>query len=234
MSRSRIIAAMVCSLGGLVFGYDLGALSTAAPSLRQTFHLSPLHFGLTVASSLWGTVCGSVAAGRIADRTGTPRLVSACATLYLVAAAAVFSPLLTRHWVLFLSLRFLCGLAIGGFTVGCPLYLAEMSPALLRGLFVGSFQLQVGIGILLAFATGVAETHLFGGGLYWRVPFELGRTSGRSITAASQTDDAVAAMACRAPSLARGGSVSRSPGAYRSRMAPKSKGRPDGSQLATS
>jgi SP family arabinose:H+ symporter-like MFS transporter len=168
----RAVAAAVCSLGGLVFGYDLGALSATGPSLRQQFHLSPLLFGLTVAASLWGTVCGSIAAGRIADRIGRPRLVGICAALYLTAALTL--SLAMSSWLLLLCLRFLCGAAIGGFTVGCPLYLAEIAPRPLRGLFVGSFQLQVGIGVVLAFAVGAVGRHLIPHAFYWRLCLGLG------------------------------------------------------------
>jgi SP family arabinose:H+ symporter-like MFS transporter len=167
VNRSRKLAAMVCSLGGLIFGYDLGALSTAAPSLREAFHLSPLHFGLTIAASLWGTVGGSMIVGRTADRIGGPKLVSGCAALYLITAATLlFSSSL--HWTLLLGVRFLSGAAIGGFTVGSPLYLAEMAPARLRGLFVGLFQFQIGVGVLLAFAVGAVGNHLITGPFYWR------------------------------------------------------------------
>lgn len=169
-----MLAGAVCSLGGLVFGYDLGALSTAAPSLRAAFHLSPWLFGLTVAASLWGTVCGSIVAGRIADEMGRPRLVAGCAALHFIAAGAFFSPFPMQSWILLLGLRFLCGLAIGGLTVGCPLYLAEIAPSSLRGFFVGSFQLQVGIGVLLAFATGATGHHLVKNGMYWKVCLGLG------------------------------------------------------------
>lgn len=174
MRSSRMLAGTVCSLGGLVFGYDLGALSTSAPSLREAFDLSPLLFGLTIAASLWGTVCGSIVAGRIADKIGRPRLVGSCAALYFAAAGTLLLPFPLQNWALLLGLRLMCGIAIGGFTVGCPLYLAEISPSSLRGLFVGSFQLQVGIGVLLAFAVGLAETHLIKAWLYWRVCLGLG------------------------------------------------------------
>ena len=51
-----------------------------------------------------------------------------------------------------ISLRLISGLALGGFVVGCPLYLAEIAPRALRGRFVGWFQVQIGFGAVLAFA----------------------------------------------------------------------------------
>ncbi len=173
-SWAGVLAAGVCSLGGLIFGYDLGALSAVAPSLRQAFHLSPMLFGLTIAASLFGTVCGSILAGRIADRIGRNTLIGGCAALYLLAAGTLILPIAASSWGLLLGLRFVCGLTIGGLTVGCPLYLAEIAPRALRGRFVGAFQLQVGTGVLLAFAIGAAATRFAAGSVYWRLCLGLG------------------------------------------------------------
>jgi SP family arabinose:H+ symporter-like MFS transporter len=173
-SRPGILSAGTCSLGGLIFGYDLGALSAVAPSLRRTFHLSPVLFGLTMAASLGGTVCGSILAGRIADKISRHTLIGICAVFYLVAAGTLALPVSAESWGLLVGMRFTCGVAIGGFTVGCPLYLAEIAPSSSRGLFVGSFQLQVGIGVLLAFVTGAIAAHFVAGDVYWRLCLSLG------------------------------------------------------------
>jgi predicted MFS family arabinose efflux permease len=63
----RTLAAAICSLGGMTFGFDLGALSGATQGLMQSFVLSPALFGLTISASLWGAVCASLVAGRLAD-----------------------------------------------------------------------------------------------------------------------------------------------------------------------
>ena len=174
MNKPRILAAGVCSLGGLIFGYDLGALSAVGQSLRHQFHLSPALFGLTVSASLWGTVCGSLLAGRIADRAGRRSLVAGCAFFYMLAAGILALPLSTTSWSLILALRFLSGMTIGGFTVACPLYLAELAPDTLRGRFVGLFQIQIGIGVVLAFAAGSIFAHLTVGEAYWKWCLGLG------------------------------------------------------------
>ncbi|MDQ2834919.1 MAG: sugar porter family MFS transporter [Acidobacteriota bacterium] len=172
--RPGVLAAGICSLGGLVFGYDLGALSTVAPSLRVAFHLSPMLFGITVAASLWGTVCGSILAGRIVDRIGRQALIGSCAALYLLAVGALVLPESAGSWGVLVGMRCLCGAAIGGLTVGCPLYLAEIAPRSSRGFFVGSFQLQVGLGVLLAFVSGTLSMRFTGGSMYWRVCLGVG------------------------------------------------------------
>lgn len=153
MNRHLLIAALAGSLGGFVFGYDLGALSSASESLRSAFGLSPAAFGLTISSSLWGTVCGSLLAGWLADRVGRRNLIVGWAAIYAVAAIAVIKPV-SWEWIFVLTIRFICGVAIGGFTVGCPLYLSELAPISHRGRFVSLFQVQVGAGVVVAFFVG--------------------------------------------------------------------------------
>lgn len=167
MTKRLILTAAIGSMGGLVFGYDLGAISSASQNLRQCFALSPSAFGLTISASLWGTVGGSLLAGLLADRLGRKPLISLCAFLYALAAIALAAPIVSG-WYLVLGLRSLGGLAIGGFTVACPLYLAEISPKEMRGRLVSLFQVQVSIGVVGAFTLGALLLRLVSSGVYWR------------------------------------------------------------------
>src|ERR1035437_823313 len=92
LNKRLITAALVGALGGFVFGYDLGALSASTQSLREQFQLSPAVFGLTVSASLWGTIVGSLLAGRFADRVGRQELIAGCSALYSLAAIGVALP----------------------------------------------------------------------------------------------------------------------------------------------
>jgi MFS family permease len=172
-SADKLIAGLVCSIGGTVFGYDLGALSAVSQTLRSEFSLGPSAFGITLSASLWGTVVGSTLAGYLAIRLGRRRLVACCALGYALgsAALALFGE---EAWPGVLVLRLLCGIAIGGFTVGCPLYLAEIAPSAWRGRFVAWFQVQVGVGVVLGFGAGYILAGLISAALYWRVCFGLG------------------------------------------------------------
>ena len=173
MNKRLLTAALVGSFGGFVFGYDLGALSASTQSLRGHLHLSPLLFGLTVSSSLWGTVCGSILSGRMADRVGRRDLIASCSILYALAAIGIALPI-PSAWIVVPIMRFLSGMAIGGFTVGCPLYLSEIAPIALRGRLVSLFQVQVGAGVLAAFSFGLVVAHLASTGTQWRWCLGLG------------------------------------------------------------
>jgi MFS transporter, SP family, arabinose:H+ symporter len=167
LTECIVAEALVVSLGGLVFGYDLGAISSATQSLRSQFHLSSGIFGITISFSLWGTIVGSFLAARWADRVERRTLVAGCAVLYGLAAISAALPFMS-DWTSFLALRFLCGTAIGGFTVGCPLYLAELAPVGLRGRLVSLFQVQVGVGVVLAFTAASLFVRLGVRGELWR------------------------------------------------------------------
>jgi MFS family permease len=182
LNKRLFTAALVGSLGGFIFGYDLGALSASTQSLREQWHLSPALFGVTIASSLWGTVCGALFSGQVADRLTRRNFIASCSILYALAALGLSLPLpsslhessLHASWLLVPAMRFLSGMAIAGFTVACPLYLAEIAPIALRGRFVSLFQVQVGIGVLVAFSVGLLSAHTATAGSQWRWCLGLG------------------------------------------------------------
>jgi MFS transporter, SP family, arabinose:H+ symporter len=173
LNKRLFTAALVGSFGGFIFGYDLGALSASTQSLRGQWHLSPALFGLTVSSSLWGTVCGALLSGRVADRLSRRDLIAGCSVLYALAAVGIVLPI-QSSWILMPIMRFLCGMAIAGLTVACPLYLAEISPIALRGRLVSLFQVQVGVGVLVAFSVGLVVAHSAATGNKWKWCLGLG------------------------------------------------------------
>ena len=173
MNKRLIVAVLVGSFGGFVFGFDLGALSAATESLKAEFALSPWAFGLTISASIWGTVAGAILAGRFADGRDRRSLIAWCALLYAVAAIGITMPG-PSEWLLVLAMRFLCGMAIGGFTVGCPLYLSEVAPIAIRGRVVGLFQVQVGAGVIAAFSAGAVCVHFVPSDTAWKWILGLG------------------------------------------------------------
>ncbi len=173
VNRRLVAAVLVGSFGGFVFGFDLGALSAATHSLRAQFALSPWAFGLTISASIWGTVFGAMFVGRFADRSARRSLIAWCAFLYATASIGVTVPGPAR-WSLVLAMRFLCGIAIGGFTVACPLYLSELAPIAMRGRVVGLFQVQVGAGVIAAFSVGAVSAQFAPPSVAWKWILGLG------------------------------------------------------------
>jgi sugar porter (SP) family MFS transporter len=155
----------VAALGGLLFGFDTAVIAGVTRSLSDVFSLSPASLGFTVSIALWGTVLGAMTAGPIGDRLGRRLSLHLMAILYFFCAAGCA---IAWSWNSLLFFRFLGGLAIGGSSVLGPMYIAEIAPARWRGRLVGFFQLNVVVGVLLAYLSnylvGLAGT----GGAEWR------------------------------------------------------------------
>jgi SP family xylose:H+ symportor-like MFS transporter len=173
--QSRVTTAMILSaagaaLGGLLFGFDTAVISGATSALQQQFALSDSALGFTVASALIGTVIGSLIAGAPADRLGRKPM------LLIVAIAYVVSSLgsgLAPSWILLLAFRFLGGLAIGAASVVTPIYIAEVSPAEYRGRLVALNQLNIVLGIVLAFLSNYIIASLVSPDTAWRWMFGI-------------------------------------------------------------
>jgi sugar porter (SP) family MFS transporter len=164
LARSTVIAA----LGGLLFGFDTAVISGTTEALQSVYGLNGFWLGFTVASALIGTVVGSVAVGRPADAFGRRRVLFAIALLYFVSA---IGSAFAWSWTSFLVFRFLGGLGVGGTSVVSPMYIAEISPAPLRGRLVAVTQFNIVLGILLAYFSNYLVAQLGLGAAEWRWMF---------------------------------------------------------------
>ncbi len=162
--RSTIVAA----LGGLLFGFDTAVISGTTDALRNVFELTSQQLGFTVASALIGTILGALAVGRPADMVGRRTTLVIMAVLYFVSAVGSAFP---WDWYSFLAFRFIGGLAVGGASVVSPMYIAEISPARLRGRLVAVQQFNIVLGILLAFFSNYLLARMDLGGVTWRWMF---------------------------------------------------------------
>src|ERR1700761_1275725 len=170
--RSAILligkSAMTGALGGLLFGFDTAVIAGATHPLTQQFSLSDSQLGFTVAIALWGTVVGSMTSGILGQRIGSRAALRVMAVLYVLSAiGCAFAP----TWMVFIIARFLGGLGIGGSSVLGPVYIAELAPAKWRGRLVGMFQINIVIGILLAYLSNYIITTLHTGDHQWRWEF---------------------------------------------------------------
>lgn len=162
-------SALAGALGGLLFGFDTAVIAGATFSLTHTFHLSPARLGITVSIALWGSVVGALTSGVLGERIGGRGSLVLMAALYLISSLGCA---MAWNWTSLLALRFIGGLGIGGSSVLAPVYIAEISPAKWRGRLVGMFQINVVVGILLAYFSNFCVTLLHLGNVEWR--WELG------------------------------------------------------------
>ena len=142
------LAATAGALGGLLFGYDWVVIGGAKPFYERYFHLdSPALEGWAMSCALIGCLIGAVSSGKLSDRFGRKRLLTLAA---LVFAASSLGTGLAPQFAAFVGWRMLGGYAIGLASGVSPMYIAEISPAHLRGRLVSLNQLAIVFGILLA------------------------------------------------------------------------------------
>ena len=160
-----IRSSVVGALAGLIFGFDTAVIAGTTHALVSTYGLSPAALGFTVSSALWGTVLSSMLAGIPGERIGARQALRVTALLYIVSALGCA---LACNWWMLIFFRFIGGLGIGASSVLGPVYIAELAPARWRGRLVGLFQINVVVGILLAYLSNylLALQHL--GPLEWR------------------------------------------------------------------
>jgi MFS transporter, SP family, xylose:H+ symportor len=165
LTPALVGSAIVAALGGFLFGFDTAVISGTTGALKDTYGLSDNSLGFTVAIALIGTIIGSIFAGRPADIWGRKKALMLLAVLYSVGA---LGSALAWSWYSFLAFRLLGGLAVGGASVVSPMYIAEISPARLRGRLVAVQQLNIVLGILAAFLSNYLIARLNLGALEWR------------------------------------------------------------------
>ncbi|SDG05543.1 sugar porter family MFS transporter [Terriglobus roseus] len=160
-----IRATAVAGLGGLLFGFDTVVVSGTNASLTALYNLSPSGLGFTVASALIGTVIGALTAGIPGQKLGRRDSLRIMAALYFIAALGCA---FAWSWPSLIVFRVLSGLAIGGSSVLGPMYISELSPAQYRGRLVGFFQVNIVVGVLIAYLSNyvIGLQHL--GSTEWR------------------------------------------------------------------
>lgn len=136
------------ALGGLLFGYDWVVIGGAKPFYERFFHLdSPSLEGWAMSCALIGCLLGAISSGTLSDRFGRKRLLTLAALAFAVSSVGTG---LAHHFDAFVAWRIMGGYAIGLASGVSPMYIAEISPAGLRGRLVSLNQVAIVFGILLA------------------------------------------------------------------------------------
>jgi sugar porter (SP) family MFS transporter len=143
-----IFVTVIAAIGGLLFGFDTAIVAGATRYLKDQFALSSLQEGWAVSVVLIGCMFGAGLAGTISDRIGRKRFMLVSAVLFFVSAIGCALPQNIFQFVIF---RFVGGLGIGSASILAPLYIAEVSPAPIRGALVSVNQMAIVTGILLAY-----------------------------------------------------------------------------------
>ncbi|WP_159236506.1 sugar porter family MFS transporter [Raoultella terrigena] len=161
-----ILSVLISSVGGIIFGYDTGIIGGAIVYIGKEFQINDLMQGVIVSMSLLGAMIGALVAGPLADKYG--RKVNLFISGICFATGAVISGFSSQIEVLTFA-RILQGIGVGASSVLVPVYIAELSPAKIRGVLVTSFQLMITVGIVMAYGVNaVAESSG-----EWRIPLGI-------------------------------------------------------------
>ena len=166
-SRAYLLSiVLVAIIGGLLFGYDTAVVSGAEQALDQFFRsaadftYTPWMHGFTASSALVGCIVGGALSGLLASRLGRKRTLVAAAVLFFVSAVGSWRP---ESGILpygeaslpllasFNIYRILGGIGVGLASAVCPMYIAEISPAKIRGTLVSCNQFAIIFGMLVVY-----------------------------------------------------------------------------------
>jgi MFS transporter, SP family, xylose:H+ symportor len=168
-NRYILLISLISALGGYLFGFDFAVIAAALPFLRNTYDLNPWWEGFLTGTLALGCIAGTMIAGKLSDSFGRkPGLMTAAAVFAVSSLGMAFSGSLGT----FLIMRFFAGTGVGMASILSPMYIAEVSPAHIRGRNVAINQLTIVIGILV---TNLVNYRLSGQGPEaWRWMFGLG------------------------------------------------------------
>ncbi|KAK9481393.1 general substrate transporter [Lipomyces japonicus] len=155
-----IVIGLFVAFGGVLYGYDTGTISGIMAMTYWKDHFSTgirdSDGNLEVTASQQseivsilsaGTFFGALLAAPLADTAGRRiGLIASCGVFVvgvILQVASIAIPL-------FVAGRFFAGLGVGLISAIIPLYQSETAPQWIRGAIVGSYQLAITIGLLLA------------------------------------------------------------------------------------
>lgn len=169
-TRYVVLATLVATLGGLLFGYDTAVISGAIGFLTTRFGLNASLEGWAASSALIGCMVGASFAGVLSDRTGRRRSLLLSAVLFAVSS---IGSALARDLTEFSIARIVGGIGIGSASMLSPLYISEISPARIRGRLVSLNQFAIVSGMLLVYFVNacVASAGDSIGGEAWNVAY---------------------------------------------------------------
>jgi SP family arabinose:H+ symporter-like MFS transporter len=162
------LIALAAAMSGLLFGFDIAVINGAIIFIRDQFGLSEIQTEVAASSLLFGCIFGAMAAGWLSDRFGRRRVLMACALLFALSGLGAALP---HNLIQFTAARFAGGIAVGAASLLAPIYIAEVSPARIRGRLVALNQMAIVSGILLAYLVNWLLSYTGPSGWRWMFAF---------------------------------------------------------------
>ncbi|PQE21772.1 glucose transporter rco-3 protein [Rutstroemia sp. NJR-2017a WRK4] len=182
-SAPAIMIGLFVATGGLLFGYDTGAISgiMAMHAFRKQFStgyidptdhepsVSPGQSSQIVAMLSAGTFFGALFAAPLGDNLGRRISLIVAVAIFCFGAALQTAAM---HIPMLIAGRFFAGLGVGIISVLVPLYQSEMAPKWIRGTLVCAYQLAITCGILVAGVVNIFTQSIEGSNAF-RIPLSI-------------------------------------------------------------
>ncbi|MBD0849991.1 sugar porter family MFS transporter [Maribacter arenosus] len=170
MNKSyTILISLIVALGGFLLGFDSAVISGAVKGITVYFDMTDSMLGFAVGCVIFGAMAGNLLAGPMADRFGRKKILIIVAALFAISAS--WSAMATGYTE-FIIARIIGGIGIGGAILIAPIYIAEIAPPKLRGSLVSFNQLNIVIGISVAYFSNYFLVNLEGESWRWMLGVE--------------------------------------------------------------
>jgi len=143
-----VLVCMVAALGGLLFGYDTGVINGAIGPLKAHFALDAKWEGWATGCALLGCAIGAALAGVLSDWLGRKKVLILSAILFFISAIGTALP---RSITTFIIYRIIGGVGVGAASMSSPMYIAEITPARIRGRMVSVNQFAIVSGFMVVY-----------------------------------------------------------------------------------
>ncbi len=175
-SRFTVTVALIVALGGFLMGFDASVISGVVGFIEVEFQLTKIQVGWSVSSLALTATLGMMLAGPASDRIGRRPVLKIAAVLFAVSAmASAVAP----GFLALVIARMVGGLGVGAALIVAPMYIAELAPPASRGRMVSFNQLNIVIGISVAFFSNYLILTLGESGAEWAQSLRLGQWNWR-------------------------------------------------------
>ena len=147
-TRFTATVSLIVALGGFLMGFDASVISGVVGFIELEFALTKFQVGWSVASLTLTATFAMMIAGPLSDRIGRRPVLRIAAALFAVSAVA---SAVAPDFLFLVIARMIGGFGVGAALIIAPVYIAEIAPAELRGRMVSFNQLNIVIGISVAF-----------------------------------------------------------------------------------
>ena len=164
-----ILISLIVALGGFLLGFDSAVISGAVKGITIYFEMTEWMLGFAVGCVVFGAMAGNLVAGPLADKFGRKNVLIVVAALFTISAT--WSAYATGYTE-FIIARIIGGIGIGGAILIAPIYIAEIAPPKLRGSLVSFNQLNIVIGISVAYFSNYFLVNMEGESWRWMLGVE--------------------------------------------------------------